>query len=412
MFKNKIIITIFFTIFIDLLGVGILIPVIPLLFASPLSEFYILPAGASLKNGYLLLGLLVAIYPMGQFIATPILGQLSDKYGRKKILALSLFGTCISYIVFAIGIVTHNIPVLFISRFFDGLTGGNISVAQAMISDVSTKENRARNFGIIGAAFGLGFIFGPFLGGKLSDPHTISWFSATTPFYFASILAFINMLSVLYILKETNNNLQNDKLSWDKSFKNIIEALKMKGVNVIFTTSFLFSSGFTFFTTFFSVYLIKKFGFDQGNIGDFFAYIGLWSVITQGFVVKYFAKKFSEKRIIKWSLIGCGVFVLAYFLPQYSWQIYLVPPFFGLATGLTMANLGSLLSKSTKPEIAGKIFGINSSVQALAQLIPAVISGLIASVLIPEAPIMIASIFILFGVLVFIHFYKVRPLNL
>lgn len=406
MFKNKTIVTIFLTIFIDLLGVGILIPVIPLLFASPMSEFYILPVGVSIKTGYLLLGLLIAVYPIGQFISTPILGQLSDIYGRKKILAISLLGTSISYVLFAIGIVTHNIPLLFISRFFDGLTGGNISVAQAMISDISTKENRARNFGMIGAAFGLGFIFGPFLGGKLSDPHTLSWFSATTPFYFAAILAFINMMSVLFVLKETNKNLQEEKLTWNRSIKNITEALKMKGVNTIFLTNFLFGSGFTFFTTFFSVYLIKKFGFDQGNIGDFFAYIGLWSVVTQGFFVKYFAKRFSEEKILKWGLIGSGVFVLTYFLPQHSWQIYLIPPFFGLSTGLTMANLSSLLSKSTKPEEAGKIFGINSSVQALAQLLPAIISGFIAAILTPESPIVIASIFILLGALFFMRLYK------
>ena len=406
MFKNKIITTIFFTIFIDLLGVGILIPVIPLLFASPLSEFYVLPVGVSIKTGYLLLGLLIAVYPIGQFLATPILGQLSDIYGRKKILAISLAGTSISYFLFAIGIVTHNIPLLFISRFFDGLTGGNISVAQAMIGDVSTKENRARNFGMIGAAFGLGFIFGPFIGGKLSDPHTLSWFSATTPFYFAATLAFINMLSVLFVLKETNKHMHPHKLTWNKSISNIVEALKIKELKAIFLTSFFFNAGFTFFTTFFSVYLIKKFGFDQGNIGDFFAYIGIWSVITQGLITRYVSKQFSEEKVLRLSLVGTGIIVLAYFLPQHAWQIYLIPPFFGLASGLTMANLGSLLSKSTDPKNQGKVFGINSSVQALAQLIPAIISGFIAAILTPESPIIIASIFMLFAALTFVRLYK------
>lgn len=406
MFKNKIILTIFLTIFIDLLGVGILIPIIPLLFASPLSEFYVLPVGVSVKTGYLLLGLLIAIYPIGQFLATPILGQLSDRYGRKNILAISLLGTAISYFLFAVGIITHNIPLLFISRFFDGITGGNISVAQAMISDISTNETRARNFGMIGAAFGLGFIFGPFIGGKLSDPHVLSWFSATTPFYFAAILALLNMMFVLFFLRETNKNLQIHKLTWNKSISNIFEALKMKGVNTIFLTSFLFNSGFTFFTTFFSVYLIKKFGFDQGNIGDIFAYIGFWSIVTQGLVTRFVAKRFSEEQVIKWSLIGCGVIVLFYFLPKYAWQIYLIPPFFSLCTGLSMANLGSLLSKSTKPEIAGKIFGINASLQALAQLFPAIISGFIAAILTPESPIIIASIFILFSAFVFARYFK------
>jgi len=406
MFKNKTITTIFFTIFIDLLGVGILIPVIPLLFASPLSDFYILPVGISVEKGYLLLGLLIAIYPIGQFIATPILGQLSDRYGRKKILAISILGTSISYILFAIGIVTHNIPLLFISRFFDGLTGGNISVAQAMISDISNKDNRARNFGMIGAAFGLGFIFGPFIGGKLSDPNTLSWFSATTPFYFAAILAFINMFLVLFLLKETNLNLHKEAIKWNKSLNNILDVFKMKDLKIIFFTNFLYNSGFTFFTTFFSVYLINKFSFDQGNIGNFFAFIGLWSVITQAVFTRFIAKLFSEERILKITLLGSGIIVLIYFLPQYSWQIYLIPPFFGLCTGLTMANLSSLLSKRAPQEIQGKIFGINTSVSALAQAIPAILSGFIAAILAPESPIVIASIFILFSAFIFIKFYK------
>ena len=406
MFKNKIITTIFFTIFIDLLGLGILIPIIPLLFVSPFSEFYMLPIGLGVKSGYILLGLLVAIYPIGQFLATPILGQLSDKYGRKKILVISLLGTSISYIIFAIGIVTKNIPLLFIARFFDGLTGGNISVAQAMISDISTNENRARNFGMIGAAFGLGFIFGPFIGGKLSDPHTISWFSATTPFYFAAILAFANMMSVIFILKETNKNLQKGLIKWNKSIKNIFEAFKMKGVNIIFLTNFLYTGGFTFFTTFFSVYLIKKFNFNQGNIGDFFAYIGLWAVFTQAIVTRLVAKRYIEEKVIKFTLIGSGLIMFTYFLPQQAWQIYLIPPFFGLCTGLSMANLSSLLSKSTSPNIQGKIFGINSSIQALAQAIPAVLSGFIAATLTPESPIVIASVIILFGAFAFYRLYK------
>src|SRR6185369_14446856 len=149
---------ILFTIFIDLLGVGILIPVIPQLLANPHSSEFLLPAGFTLAQGYILLGFLTAIFPIMQFFATPILGQLSDTYGRRKLLATSIIGTSLSYVVFALGIVTKNIPLLFLSRGFDGITGGNVAVAQAAVADVTKPENRAKAFGVIGAVFGIGFI--------------------------------------------------------------------------------------------------------------------------------------------------------------------------------------------------------------------------------------------------------------
>jgi DHA1 family tetracycline resistance protein-like MFS transporter len=408
MFKNKVITTIFFTVFVDLIGFGILIPIIPLLFANPSSEFYLLPVGVSVKTGYLLLGLLVAVYPLGQFLATPILGQMSDVYGRKKILALSLLGTSISYLIFAIGILTKNIPLLFASRFFDGLTGGNISVAQAMIADVSTNENRTRNFGLIGAAFGLGFIFGPYIGGRLSDPQTVSWFTAATPFFFASILAFLNMVSVTFLLEETNKHLQNIKIVWYKSLHNISRAMKMENLNVLFLTNFLFYGGFSFFTTFFAVYLINKFHLSQGNVGDFFAYVGLCSALTQAFITRAVAKRFESSRVLRVTLIGCAVMILAYFLPRYAWQILFIPPIFGIFSGLTMANLGSLLSRSTPPQMQGEILGINASVQALASFVPAILSGFIAASLTPQTPIVIASFIIILGAIAFNKLYKIK----
>jgi DHA1 family tetracycline resistance protein-like MFS transporter len=406
MFKNKTLVTIFFTVFIDLIGIGILIPVIPQLFANPLSPDYLLPFGVSLNNGYILLGFLIAVYPIGQFFSTPILGQLSDRYGRKKILAISLLGTAISYAIFAYAIITKDIPLLFFSRFFDGLTGGNISVAQAMIADVSSPENRARNFGMLGAAFGLGFIFGPYIGGKLSDPTVVSWFSASTPFFFAGLLALANMFFVLYLLKETNKNLRKDKITWSKSFNNIRRAYDMKGINVLFLTNFLFYGGFSFFTTFFSVYLMNKFGFTQGNIGDFFAYVGIWSALVQIFITRRVAKKFSEDKVVSITLIGGALMTLAYFLPQLPWQVLFIPPFFSLCTGLTMANLNSLIAKRSPEKSRGEILGINASVQALAQSIPAILSGFIAATLAPQVPIVIASVVIMASAISFRVLYK------
>ncbi len=404
------------TIFIDMLGIGILVPIMPLLLADPSSEFYLLgTATASMsgdglnavQNGYILLGFLNATFPFMQFLAAPILGQLSDKYGRKKILGISIFGTCLSYIGFAIAIYMKNIPLLFIARAVDGITGGNISVAQASIADITEPKHRAKNFGLIGAAFGLGFIIGPFLGGKLSDPSISSYFNATTPFFVAAILSFINVLSVTMIYRETHPNRNNQlKVTVTQAFHNIKKAFGFKHIRTILTTNFLFQGGFTFFTSFFSVSLIDRFHFTQGNIGDYFAYVGLWAIIAQAVVLRLVVKKFKEYQIIMVTMITLPTFIAMNLLVTSPWQLLLLAPIYSISNGLSQANMSSLISRSAGTEIQGEILGINSSVSSLAMTIPTLLSGFIAAKLTPETPILVAAITIFVAWLVFVISFK------
>ena len=397
---------IFFTLLLNALGFGILIPIIPLLLADPKSQYFMLPHTFTLGQGYIIFGFLVAIYPLMQFLATPILGQLSDKFGRKKILAVSLAGTFIGYILFAIGILIKSIPLLFISRALDGITGGNISVAQAVVADVTTPQNRSRTFGLVGAAFGIGFIIGPFLGGILSESKLVSWFNAATPFWFAALLAFANVILIIICLAETFKLKKDKKIIWGQSVKNIIRAFNIRELRILFTTVFLFQSGFTFFTTFFSVFLITKFGFTQGNTGNFFAYLGVWLVITQGFLTRIIAKKFSEKKVLRITLISTGVSILAYLLPSVWWGLLIVTPFFAFANGLSQANITGLISNSVGPETQGEILGINASVAAMAQAIPAILTGFIAASLTPSSPSIVAAGVIILGGIIFIVAYR------
>ena len=254
--KKKGLFFLFFTVFLDMLGFGILIPIIPQLFANPASQFYLLAPDTSVGFGYILLGFLVAVFPLGQFFSTSIMGQLSDFYGRKKLLIVSIGATVIAYVLFALGIWWRNIPLLFISRFFAGITGGNIVVAQAAIADLTTPENRSRNFGMIGAAFGLGFIIGPYIGGKLSDPTFIAGLTPSSPFWFAAGLALINTFLIIFFFKETNKNILRGKLDWNRSIGNIKRALMLPNLRHLYVTSFLYQAGFSFYTRFFAVYFV------------------------------------------------------------------------------------------------------------------------------------------------------------
>lgn len=396
----------FFTVFMDAMGFGILIPIIPLLFAAPSSEFYILSGATPVAMGYILLGLLLGIFPLMQFISTPILGQLSDRHGRRKLLAVSITGSAIGYFLFAVGIVTRNIPLLFIARALDGITGGNIAIAQAAIADVTEPQNRAKNFGMIGAAFGLGFIVGPFLGGVLSDPHLVSWFYAYTPFLFAAALSTINMVLIIKVLPETLVHRKTDTLDLTKAIHNVKSAFSLAHLRILFLSVFLFMAGFTFFTSFFSVFLIDRLAFNQSSIGTFFAYIGLWIVITQMIIIRRISGKINDYTLIKITMLGTGITIVANFLVTAWWQLLIITPPMAICIGLTMAYLTSVVSRSVDASSQGEILGINASVTALAQVIPPVVSGFIAASILPSTPVIVGAVVVLAGVAVFWLFHK------
>lgn len=402
-----------FIIFLDVLGLGILIPVMPQLIYEVFE-----PAGLSVSTSLIMLGWLTAIYPLIQFLSTPVLGQLSDRFGRRRVLSLSLLGTGIGYIIFAIGIVTRNIPLLFVGRALDGLTGGNISVARAVIADVTQPKHRARNFGLLGAMFGIGFVAGPFIGARLATPDseifggifggfmTPNWFSTATPFWFAAILSLMTVLLVLFFLPETNRHIDIKlKLNWNKSLHNIRRAANRPDLRIIFIAEFLFWGGFTFFTTFFQIYLIEKLGFKTGNVGDFFAYIGICIAVSQAAVVPIAVKYFKSHHILRVSLACCGVLLLALLVPRNTTELIFFAPLVAMFNGLVMANSTALVSLSAKPNEQGEIFGVEASVQALAYSIPAIISGYVATLGV-NMPVIVGGSTVLLGAIIFNVFYR------
>ena len=210
--KNFLIFIIFFTVFLNFLGVTIVIPILgPLLLNNP--ESTLLPDTFTFGQITIILGLLKASYPLMQFLGSPILGSLSDRIGRKKVLSYALLGSILGYIIFAIGILYQNIWLLFVFFFIDGLTGGNIAVIYSAMADISDEQSKTKNFGLVGMAFGLGFIIGPFIGGITSNPEIVSWFSYATPFWLSASLIFINLILVQVWFPETLKNRKFDKIN-------------------------------------------------------------------------------------------------------------------------------------------------------------------------------------------------------
>ncbi len=393
MFKK--VFPLFTTVFIDTLSFGLVIPVLAPIFLNETGGFF--APGTPNATRTLVLGVLLALYPFVQFFAAPYLGALADKYGRKKVLVFSLMGTFLSYVLLGFGIYYRNLYLLLIARVFDGFTGANQSSVYSAISDITQEHERPKFYGIIGVATAAGYILGPYIGGKLSDPKVFLAFSYETPFIFAAVLCLINVIFVKLIMQETLTNRNYDiKVHLFDSIYNLRKAFLTKGIRVLFFITLLTSFGFNFFTQFFPVYLVKRFGMAQGDIGDFFAYLGICVAIIQGLGTYIISKYVKPAKVIYVSMLLLTISYVCIVIPEKATGLYITIPFLAMFLGLTDPNLTTLLSSHTDESSQGRLMGIRQSVLALAQTIPPIIAGFSASIHF-ASPIILAALTTVIG---------------
>jgi DHA1 family tetracycline resistance protein-like MFS transporter len=363
--KRSPLIVIFITVFIDLVGFGIVIPVLP--FYAEGTRFGATPRGV---------GLLFASYSVMQLLFAPVLGRLSDKHGRRPILLISLLGTCVGFLI--LGFAT-TLWMLFLGRIIDGISGGNISTAQAYIADVTTKENRAKGMGLIGAAFGLGFVFGPAIGGVLSR-----W-GIHVPFLFAGALAFGNAVLLYFTLPETITPDHPARVSaaTGRGWRRLITSLKNPRLRFVLIIYFLSIVAFSIMTASFSLFLMFRFGYDAFHNGWVFAYVGIISAVIQGGLIGKLVKRFGEPTLV---IIGTLMFTASLYASPFIGPvsgvigILLTGGVSAIGNALNAPTLTSLASKAASESEQGAIMGVTQSVASLARAVgPAIAALLIAS---------------------------------
>ncbi|MFM2305621.1 MAG: hypothetical protein RLZZ367_290 [Bacteroidota bacterium] len=397
------ILAIFITVFIDMVGIGIIIPITPDLFLNPANS--ILPAELSHHTRNILYGFMAATFPFFQFFGAPILGTLADRYGRKRILQISLVGTFVGYLLFALAIHLKLIGLLFFARALPGFMGGNISIALAALADVSKPEEKAKNFGIIGMAFGLGFILGPMLGGILASPDVVSWFNAATPLCFTAGLTLVNMIYVSKQFPKTFTPSAAKEATLLAGIHNLQKAFKLVNMRIILLTIFLQAFGWSFFMQFNQVYLLETFHFTKKELGMVFGYIGVWIAITQGGITRQLAKRMAPPAILRFSIIGLAIAILITLLPHQAWMLYLVNPLIAIFQGLTQPNQTSIVSSLATKENQGEILGIQQSLQSFAFTVPPILAGFMLNIDV-RLPMIVAALFTLLAWAVFYFGFK------
>ena len=391
-----------------MLGVGIIIPVLPALFVAADASF--LPASTTAAERSIWYGYLIAVYPLMQFFGAPVLGALSDRYGRRPMLAISLVGTLLGYLLFGVAILFKNLPLLFISRALPGFTGGNISIVYSAISDLTagTPETRPKYFGLVGMAFGLGFILGPALGGVLADSTVVSWFDHSTPFWFTAFLTLVNLVLLWVLFPETLSSRRHTAISFLSGFFNIRKAFQSPNLRGIFRVSLLLSLGFSFFTQFFSVYLFQRFGMSEKDIGLVFGWVGIWLVITQGVTVRRLSTRFSSVQVLRVSILLLAMSLPTVLMFDNPWNVLWVNPFIATFQGITAPNLTAVVSAQASPAEQGEILGINQSMVSVGQIVPPLLAGYLSS-LNGAYPIIAGGITLFLAWLAYISLHLKRP---
>lgn len=346
---------IFLTVFIDLVGFGIVIPVLPL---------YAKDFGATpLINGWL-----VGIYSAMQFVAAPLLGKLSDRVGRRPVLLVSLLGTSVGF--FLMG-WAQTLLWLFIARIIDGISGGNISTAQSYIADVTKPEERSKAMGMIGAAFGLGFVFGPAIGGLMAH------ISISAPFYFAGVLAALNALLVYLWLPESLSPEHRATVEEDASLREVLG--HGWHLPVLMGSYFFAITGFSIMTADFALFTSERFGYDARHNGYIFAFMGLVGALMQGGVLRRVLKYYPERKI---ATVGCAVLAIGLILLPMSEglsTLLIFTALLSIGNSLLTPTLNGLASRSAERKWQGRVIGLMQSAGSLARWVGPFLGGWLLS---------------------------------
>lgn len=382
---NRVKFLILLTVFIDIIGLGIVIPILPFYLEGFTSSAFVITS-------------LFSVYALFSFLSAPVIGALSDRLGRRPMLIASLFSTSFGWLVFSFA---PNLLWLFAGRIIDGAAAGNLPIAQAYLTDIAkTPKERSANLGLIGAVFGVAFILGPSLGGLLSTV------SSSFPFLFVGVLALINAILAVFFLPETHlNRHSHSELSWNPIIP-IVRAVKDSKLRLNYLAWFLFGLSVASFQSIFALYAGEAFGFKEVTLGLVFAGMGVIIALNQAVALKHFWLKYFKEPGLELGMLvlyAVGLW-LGVFTNLYIFILALVLMTFGQSVLRVVMN--SQVLSMAEPHQRGEVLGVLSSVTSLSMTMAPAFAGYIFG-LNPKAPFIIAGAFLILALIALLKKRKV-----
>jgi len=360
---NKRLIPIFIVVFVDILGFSIILPLLP---------FY----AGKIDAPDTFVGPLIASYSICQFIAAPILGNLSDTYGRRPVLLYSQFGSFVGFILLGLAMhLPHPLAWMFAGRMIDGLSGGNLTVAQAYLSDITEPRERAKIFGmIIGVSFGLGFTIGPGLGATIA-----SRFGFDISAYLAAFFSLTSIIATFLLLPETQHQRDETQARGLAMYTRVVDYLRIAELRPLLTVFFFLSLPFTIYTTMFALFAKNQLRFDEKQAGYFLALVGLLGIIWQGGLIGPVVKRFGEYKSLMIGLVASAIGLYYVVAVDVWWKLIFVAILFSFGHSVSRPTLTSIIAQIAPPNRRGGVFGAMTSIESVSRIIGPVLGGWIVT---------------------------------
>lgn len=360
--------------FIDIMGIGLVYP----MFASMLfqGDCQMLPSDTSNGVRGTCLGILLAMMPITQFFSAPILGMLSDQKGRKKILIPSLAVGVLGYVLAVAAVDMENLLLLLLSRVAIGISAGTAAVVGAALADISTPEDKAKNFGLLNMAMGLGFTVGPFLGGILSSTSVWIIEGYSLPFALAGIMTLINFILVIFLFQDSYApKTDAGHLSLSLGIRNIKKAFHVQGLQAVFLAVFLACVGWSFYWEFAPVTWITEYGFSTATIGNFYAYGAAVYALSCGLLIRPIVSRFSNQHVLCFALAGCSISIAMLLFHVSDIWLWFYLPIQQFFIALFWPTASAVVSNSVSEDMQGETLGVLQSVDSLAFALSPLIAG-------------------------------------